>query len=222
MLHALAQLAAGRLAGAEQAVLAALRLDPTLAGAYLVYGQVLFAAGRLAKAERVLAKALAIDPELPEGHSLAALVHAELGRSGDAHERGLQGLTLAPGEDVPHAALGSTFLQTGHPFRARRHLREALRLDPSDRDVEQAFLTADRCCRWLYLPQYHASRWIDRLPGKQFGIWGAFLALLFAARALEISERWIAPIVLVYLAWVIYSWIAHPLAGLWVRVFPPR
>lgn len=113
-------------------------------------------------------------------------------------------------------------LLAGRPFQARRLLRDALRLDPTSKELESAWLEADRCCRWLYLPAYYFGLLSERLPGKQFLVWAIFVGFLMTARQLQWPSQTWAPVALVYLAFCIYTWIADPLVKLWTKLVPPR
>ena len=132
------------------------------------------------------------------------------------------GLRNAPEADFSHAMAGLTALRGGKPFQARKYLREALRLDPADQEVEELWLHADKCCRIPYLPYYYWSLLMDRLPGKQFAVWGVFVALMMMRRAFDIDSAAFNMIALGYVSFVIYTWVAEPLAALWIKIFPPR
>ena len=107
------------------------------------------------------------------------------------------------------------------PFAAKRHLREALRLDPSDSEAEAAFLEADRATRWIYLPMYYWTLLVIRLPGRQFAVWGAVMAFAFLAPRFGLGDVRLA-VLGVYLVFAIYTWLALPLVKVWTRLRPPR
>jgi hypothetical protein len=151
-----------------------------------------------------------------------ALVLQEKHRRSQAKAHGEFGVRLEPDADHSHALLGYTYLRTGHPFRAREHLREALRIDPSDADVEEAYLAADRATRWTYLPMYYWSLVIDRLPGKQFAVWIAVLILAQLLPRMGVPKVAVAVFLLAYFLFCVYTWIATPLTNAWIKMRPPR
>ena len=211
-----------RFHSAEKAIHEALRIDPTLAWLYEVYGNLMFRTGHLDKARRLFEKALELDPESSSAHAGLARVHGEKHQKGAAHHHGHRGLNLAPGDDVNHFAMGMALFETGHPFRARRHLREALRIDPSDEEVEEVFLHVDSCCRWIYLPMYYYSLAMERIPGRQLTLWGAFLVVVFGLPQLGVPEGVVNGIAITYIATCLYTWISGSLVKPWVRLFPPK
>ena len=213
---------AGKNREAEEQFLVALKLEPGSAGLLAGYASLLFKTGHLDKAEALIRAALREDPERSHSHSVLALVLAEKGKQKAAHSHGKIGLALDPSNDVSHLALGASYLGSGHPFKARRHLREALRIDSSDASAEQAFLDADRACRLTYLPLYHWSLVIDKLPGKQFAVWGAIVVFLMVARSAKIPSMVTGWIAFSYLGFCVYTWVADPLTSLWIKLRPPR
>jgi tetratricopeptide (TPR) repeat protein len=212
----------GRHQEAEQLWLDALRLDPTEPILYLNYALLMRKTGHLDKAERLLQRCLVLDPENAHAHGTLALILAEKNQKAGATRHGERGLSLDPDRDVSHVQLGITYLQTGHPFKARYHLREALRLDPRDRAIEETYLLADRATRAVYLPFYFWSLWVDRIPGKQFAVWGAYVVLISVLRSSPVPKDVVSVLSVTYLAFMIYTWVATPLVKLWVRIRPPQ
>ena len=207
---------------AEGFLLEALRLAPHEAFLLRTYAQLMFKTGHLEKAEALITASLKQDPENSDAQSLLALIHSERNRGSTAIDHGRRGLQLEPDSDVPHASIGVAYLQSGRPFKARHHLREALRLDPSDDGIEEAFLNADLCCRWIYLPAYYFGILCNRLPGKQFAIWGLFLAIFYFGRNIPGLGRYLGPIAFFYIGFCIYTWFAEPLSRVWIKCVPPK
>jgi tetratricopeptide (TPR) repeat protein len=185
------------------------------------YASLMLKTGHPDKAERLAREALRIDADLQSAHGMLGLVLAERREKQAAHGHAEHSLALDPGHEGAHAAMGVTLLRTGHPLRARAHLREALRLDP-DPETEELFLQADKCARWIYLPMYWWTLLIDRLPGKQFTVWGVVVGGLVVAPALGVPDRLIVVVAIAYIAFVVYTWVADGLVAAWVRMRPPR
>lgn len=211
----------GRNSEAERSVLEALRLDPELGFAYEVYAELMHATGHLAKAEALYRKALELDPESASGHSGLSRVLSEANRAREAEHAGARGLELEPVGVDSHASMAYRDLRAGRPFRARAHLREALRTEPST-ELEEAYLEADGCCRVVYLPMYYYSLLVERIPGRQFTIWILFVAFVFNAQRLGIPPEVSTPVAISYGLFCIYTWLSRPLLGAWRKVFPAR
>lgn len=207
---------------AEQHLLSALALDPVHAGLLRDYARLMHTTGHFEKSKKLLERALAIDPDDSATHQLLSAVESERGRMGKASWHGDKALALEPDEVGSHAMRGHVFHVSGNPFAARRHLREALRRDPSNQDLVELFLQADRNCRIVMLPAYWLGVALRRVPGGQFVLWGVFVALMAVLRRTDLPDSTIGTIALCYLAFCIYTWFAEPLTTLWVKMFPPR
>lgn len=212
----------GRHRESEATFIEALRRFPRNAALWVAYGHLLFKTGHRAKAEAVARQALELDPESRGAHGLLGVVLSGGWRSKLGMRHGEKGIALAPGEDASHLMLGATYLRSGRPFRARRHLREALRLDPSDADVEELWQDADRYCRVVALPYYYTSLLLERIPGGQVVLWLGFVLGLAALRQSGVSPVTAGVIGGAYLLFCIYTWVAEPLSRAWVRMLPPR
>lgn len=212
----------GRYDEAERAILDALALDPTWGRAYEVYGDLMRRTSHLEKAQALYERARALNPEDSDLPSKIALVETQRNRLGPAHEAAAAGLKLGPAEALAHASRGSALLASGRPFAARTYLREALRLDPTNDGIEEAWLNADTCCRLVYLPMYYWTIVTERLPGRQFFVWGLFLVFVFVGPSVGVSQRVIGPVAYAYIALCIYTWFATPLVKGWKRIVPPK
>ncbi len=207
---------------AEEHLLEALRIDSTDSRAFLLYGHLMFVAGHLEKAEKLVRRALNLNAESSGAHGLLARILAEKNRRAASLDHGRRSVGLAADDDRSHLNLGISYLQAGHPFLARRHLREAVRLDPSDEGTVSAYLAADRACRWLYLPMYYSSLLTQRLPGRQFAIWGGMLLLCLVVLPALGVDRLASILLYSYVGFCLYTWIAEPLTSLWIRIRPTR
>lgn len=221
-LLAVVRMQQGRYAEAEKDVLEALRLDPDWARAYEVYGDLMLRTAHLDKARRLYERARALDPDDPDLPSKLALVEAQQNRIAPAHAAAAEGLALGPDAAIAHASRGQAHLAGGRPFRARADFREALRIDPTNTAFEAAWLEADTACRVVYLPMYYWELVVERLPGRQFLVWGLYFAFALVATRLGVPLKVVGGIAVAYVALCIYTWLAHPLVRVWKRIVPPK
>lgn len=221
-LLAVVHMSQGRYAEAEKGVLEALRLDPDWASPYEVYGDLMLRTSHLDKAKRLYERARAIDPEDADLPSKIALVESQQSRIAPAHAAAADGLALGPDEAIAHASRGQAHFAGGRPFRARADFREALRIDPTNAALEAAWLEADTACRVVYLPMYYWSLVTDRLPGRQFLVWGLFLAFTLGASKMGVPPTVVGVIAIAYITLCIYTWFASPLVNVWKRLVPPK
>ena len=176
----------------------------------------------LSRHERLTQAALREDPEHAEAHSIRALILAERSQHREATVHGRRGLNLEPDSPLSHLSTGAAYLKAGRPFRARRYLREALRISPGIREIEELYLQADLACRWVCMPMYYFELLVERLPGRQFALWGIVVVLLTVLRRIEVADLYIVTFAGAWVLLCLYSWAASPLGKLWVRVRPPR
>lgn len=132
---------------AERAARAALEIDPEHLSALALLASALLnqpfrRVGR--EALRVAEAGLALDPGSADCARLRAQALHRLGRRAEAREAAAFALRLAPGESATHAATGWIELTSGNARAARRHIREALRLDPvNNPEAERALRILD-------------------------------------------------------------------------------
>ena len=182
----------------------------------------MYRAGQLDKAQRLAEASLEQDPEDAGTHSMLAVILTERSRKSAAEGAGREGLRLSPDEEYSHLGAGLAYYGNGRPFMAKRHIREALRLNPDDADTIALFEEVDFHTRWTSILFYYWSWLVNKIPGRQFLVWAVVMVLIFTAAEVEPLRPFVMFIVIVYLLLVIYTWLAMPLTKLWVRVRPPR
>lgn len=198
------------LPGAEQALLAALRLQPDDADLMAGYARVLASDGQDDKAQRVLDRAASIDPE--SGHVLRARAFLALARGDDrgAVREARQALARDPHSVYAHALLGVSSLQRGEATTGLRSSRLAASGALGDVHLSELARDARLQAHWTQVP----LRVITRYGQAQVWIVGVVLLLLSAA-FLPGAARGV--VVLAWLGFCVYTWLAPPLLRLWAR-----
>lgn len=212
----------GRHQQAEKHYLEALRVDPQFLGALLPYASLNFKVGEYDKAERLVLHALTIEPDDPTSHQLLSLIRTASENRSGAASAGAIGLELQPDHELSHLAIGLSHLQSGRPFSARRHLREALRIDPTDEDVREIYHDVDLASRWTYLPMYFYSLVVGKLPGSAFTVWGLVVVVLIGGPKIGIPAAIMNTIAITWVLFAIYTWLATPLTKLWMKAVPSK
>jgi hypothetical protein len=100
-------------------------------------------------------------------------------------------------------------------------LREALAAAPSE-PLEQAWLEADKVCRWTFQPVYWLNMLARLLPGGATTLWMGFAGYGVLIRSLKLTSPWAFVPVAIFVPLALYSWIAEPVTRLWIRIRPPR
>ena len=196
-------LAAARLglkdfAGAEQAILGALRLDAENADFLTRYAHVVARVGQLEKAEKLVARALAIEPESAFALQMHALLATAGTDRGVALARSRELLRHWPEQPHGHRLLGYANADDDVD-EAADSLRLEVELDPTDDDVAEAARELRERSHWLMWPLRPLMKW-GPAP-----VWIAGVGTMFTLRALKLHTP-LAILVGVWIAYCVYSW----------------
>ena len=199
----------GDLAGAERALLTALDGWPENATLLCHYAFACAHHGQDAKAEKLLERAARLEPESVDVLRARAQVAYLSGDERRTKQYADELLAVEPEDRVGHALRGNLLVE-GNVYAALRHHEEAVRLDPSDRELANVVRHNRTLTHWLQWPIY---------PVQRFGplkVWVAFLALFAVTLALDLSYV-SAALLIAYLFMVVYSWTFAPVARWWMQ-----
>jgi tetratricopeptide (TPR) repeat protein len=194
----------GDLAGAERALLSALEEWPENEILLCHYALACAQDGQRAKAEQLVERAERLDPESVDVLRTRAQVAYFSGDRRKTKKYADELLAVEPEDRVGHMLRGNLLVE-GNVYGSLRHHEEAVRLDPSDRQLADVVRHNRTLTHWLQWPIY---------PIQRFGplkVWGAYLALLLVVSSLGYSWLTVA-LVVVYLFMVVYSWTIAPLS----------
>jgi tetratricopeptide (TPR) repeat protein len=205
---------ADRHAEAETAVRAALELDPYHSDYHAILAAALLNQGGRPRAREALRAAeagLAVDAGDGDCARLRAHALQRLGRRREAREAAGFALHVAPDAPASHAAAGWIELQGGSLEASRRHLREALRMDPENDEAARGLRLAGDGPRFCAALTVQAEAWKWPL---------AAVTVVFALELAALAARGsLGAFVLGYSAVVL---AALEGAMLWVRLRHPR
>ena len=177
------------------------------------YAKLLASAGRFKKADQLLREAALIDPESTD-LLLARYVLATF--KGNDREAGQYGEKLsAQAPDDPNAFLasGASLMYQGSFRRGYDKLKSAARSDPSVVEgLEEVFHEGRMVSHWLLVPLW---------PVYRFGPWTTWLSgivMIYGSYLMGFTT--ISGILaMVWIPYLIYSWVAPPLVRLLLRRF---
>jgi tetratricopeptide (TPR) repeat protein len=212
----------GKHSEGEKHLLEGLAINPRNVPYLVEYARLMNITDNYRKSQKLLETALEIDPEHPGALSLLSYVQSRRLRLDGARASRGKALESDPDSAIVHLRTSVSATLAGRPFLGRYHAREALRMDPTIPGIEDVYLEADRNCRWLFLPAFYYSLLVDKIPGKQFGLYIIYITLLFGMNALGVPGQVLGLFVISYLAFCVYTWIARPLTQLWIKWRPPR
>lgn len=185
-------------AGAEEAILGALRIDAENADFLTRYAHVVARVGQIEKAEKLVERALSLEPE----SDFALQMHALLATAGTdraaAIARSRELLRHWPEHPLGHRLLG--FGQADDRVdEAAEHARRAVQLDPYDEDAAELARELRQRSHWLMWPLRPLIKW-GPAP-----VWIAAVATMFLLRALKLHGA-LSIVVVVWIVYCVYSW----------------
>lgn len=198
----------GDLAGAEEALLAALEAWPDDETLLCHYALACAKHGQREKAYKLLDRAAALDPESLDVLRARAQVAFVTGDDRATRRYANEVLKHDPHDRIAHVLLGNVAAEN-NPYAAVRHHTHAVRLDPGDRELAEVVRQNRILTHPLQWPIYLVQRFG---PMK---VWGAYVALLIFSVAAGLY--WLTAILVpIYLFMVVYSWTVAPLARWWM------
>ena len=212
-----------RLDEARTAANEAIRLDPETADHWGELSQIEYQCRDWRAALEAAERGLAIDPDDNACTNLRAIALVKLGRRDEAGATIDAALARDPDDPVTHANQGWTLLHAGDHRRAMEHFREALRLDPTSDWARAGIVEAMKARNPLYRWLLAWFLWAARLDRRV--LWGIILGGWFGSQFLsrlgaqQPSLRpFVLPIIAIYIAFALMTWVGAPLANLLLRL----
>jgi tetratricopeptide (TPR) repeat protein len=211
-----------RLPEALAAVQEAIRLEPQNAHYFAVLASIHLQQHQWKEALEAANQGLQIDPEESDCTNLRAQAQVKLGDRAGASATIDKALQRRPDDAYAHANQGWALLEAGQPKQAMEHFREALRLKPDLDWARAGIVEALKARNIVYRVLLGYFLWMAKLsPQVQ---WGVVIGLLVAQRLLRAAAEanpsiapFVQPLLLLYLLFVVMTWIAYPLFNLMLR-----
>lgn len=204
---------------------AALAIDPSLVQAWALRSSIQHRAKKYKEALEAADKGLMHDAENVQCANLRAMALAGMGQSRQAGQVIHEALRRQPDSGMTHANMGWTQLRQGRAKEAQSHFREALRLQPNLDYARAGVVEAIKARFFPYRLILQYFLWMSRLRGR--AQWAVILLGYFGYRgvsALKASHPELSPVLLpliiLYLAFVLSTWLAYPLMNLALRLHP--
>jgi tetratricopeptide (TPR) repeat protein len=134
-----------------------------------------------------------------------------------------EALNQDPENEQTHTNVGWSLLEQGDHKKALEHFREALKINPNHTYAKAGMVEGLKARYWFYRIFLKYVFWLSNMKAK--GQWAVILGLYFGVRLL----RWVAqtnntlsmiltPIIFLYFAFAISTWIIEPLSNLFLRL----
>lgn len=212
-----------RLDQAAAAFQEAIRLDPEDADFQAALASIRVQQRRWNEALAAAEQGLELDPDHAGCTNLRAMILTQTGKTGEAHSTLDDALARDPENAFTHANRGWTLLRESRPAPAIEHFREALRLDPSLEYARIGIVEAMKARNPVYRPILRFFLWMGSLQGRT-QMW-LILGLFFGVRLIRLVARsqpalapLLYPVIFLYLAFVLLTWVADPLFNLLLRL----
>ena len=202
----------------------ALRLDASEPGYFALLAAIQLGERHWPAALEAAEQGLRRDSEHTACTNLRAIALVKLGRKAEAGLTIDAALARNPDDSVTHANQGWTLLEKGDSKKALEHFRESLR--PSIRTMSGRARESSKPLKArniIYAAMLKYFLFMGKLsPRAQ---WGVILGGYFGSRALYAAgkanpglEPWVLPIQILYVGFVLMSWIADPFFNLMLRL----
>ena len=202
-----------------------LRLDPYDADAFAILAQANLSRERYQEALSAANRGLSVDPDHIDCGNMRSISLERLGRSEEAIEAASQTLRRDPDDPMSHVAHGYTLLNSGRYQEAQVAFREALRLDPQNEMARVGLINAlnNRSFVFRLVHKFYVA--LSRLNSKAafgliIGAWLLVQVLSGLADRVPALRPLIVPIVILYVMFVVLTWIANPLFNTFLRFHP--
>jgi tetratricopeptide (TPR) repeat protein len=201
----------------------ALRLDASEPGYFALLSAIHLNERKWPAALEAAEQGLRLDSENTSCTNLRAIALVKLGRKAEAGLTIDAALARNPDNAVTHANQGWTLLEKGDSKKALEHFREALRLDADNAWARQGIIEALKARNIIYAVMLKYFFFMGKLSKR--AQWGVVLGGYFGSRALSAIAKanpnlspWILPIIILYVVFVLMTWIADPFFNLMLRL----
>lgn len=211
------------LTAAQTAVSEAIRLNPYQASYFALLSRCKYNQKLWKESLDASTKGLALDPENVECSNYHALSLSQLGQGDEAIKAVESAIAISPEDASSYASSGWILLSHGKsPNKALEYFREALRLNPTLEWARQGVVEALKAKNPLYRLMLRYFLWSSRLNHSTR--WVFTIGLYFAVRFLLVGlhqvgwKQLVIVVAVIYLLFVILTWIADPLFTLLLRL----
>ncbi len=212
-----------RLPEAEQAIQEAIRLDPSDPDYFARLASIRFDQRQWNGALQAAETGLQFDPEHARCINLRAMALVKLGKQDEAGAVLETALQRDPENALTHANQGWRLLERGEHQKALEHFREALRIDPELDYARHGIVESLKARYFIYRIMLGYFLWMAKLSER--AQWGVIIGGYIGYRLLRNVaknnpdlEPWVMPLLILYAAFAILTWIASPLFNLLLRL----
>ena len=168
-------------------------------------------------------KGLEVDPDNLQSLNSRSSALYKLDKKEEAYATIQEALNQDPENPHTHSNIGWSLLEKGDHKKALEHFREALKVDPGYEYAKAGMVEALKARYLFYRIFLKYAFWINNFKGK--AQWAIILGLYFGVKFLntlsnsnETLAVFLNPIIYLYFAFAISTWIITPLSNLFLRL----
>ena len=197
----------GKLGEAEKVLLELIHEFPDDAVLYARYSVLMLETMHVAKAGELAARAIQLDPDDQEALT-ASVLHELVANPGEAANRRLAELVARYPDAVSTAMMVVAVLtEQGRSKEALLIAQEVLRQAPDSQGLVDTVIALKTASHWSMIPLRPFQKWGW---GASIAVWFVMVILIRAAENAGYTAQFF-PIVVVFLAFVVYSWVWPPI-----------
>jgi len=207
---------------AEQLIGQAISMDPYVADYHGLMGNIYLDKKDFELALKKAEEGLAVDPDSLICLNLRSMSLIKLDRKEEAFQTVEKALERDPDNAYTHTNFGWGELERGDHKKALEHFREALKLDPNYQYAQGGMIQALKARYWPYRLFLKYAFWVGNM--KKNTQWMILIGLYVLANVLEQIANNVAalrpflmPLVFLYIAFAISTWIIGPISNLFLR-----
>ncbi len=166
---------------------------------------------------------LEVNPESLQCLNARSTALFKLDNKASAYDTIREALNNDPESVLTHTNIGWSLLEQGDHRKALEHFREALRIDPTHEYAKAGMVEALKARYWFYRIFLKYAFWVSNMKAK--GQWMLIIGLYIGVRILnglaasdQALAPYITPVIYLYMAFAISTWLIDPLSNLFLRL----
>jgi len=208
---------------AEKHLVSAISFDPHNADYYGTVAAIKLQEAQWEDALTYANRGLQVDPENLVCLNSRATALLKLDRKAESYQTIKEALQNDPHNSYTHSNLGWGLLERGDHVQALESFREALKLDPENDHAKAGLVEALKAKYWFYRAFLKYSFWMTKQSSKYqwaivIGLWVLVRFLNALAQSNPGLEPFVTPILYLYGAFAISTWLLMPLSNLFLRL----
>lgn len=168
-------------------------------------------------------KGLETDPDNLQCLNMRSTALYKLDKKEEAYSAIQEALNKNPENELTHTNLGWSLLEKGDHKKALEHFREALKINPNHTYAKAGLVEALKARYWFYRIFLRYAFWISNFKGQ--GQWAIIIGLYIGVRVLRGAADsnpqlglLLYPIIYLYTAFALSTWVITPLSNLFLRL----